>query len=189
MFNLKVLSKDSEGVSFSEDFLIDKLASLDLTVRKSAIILLGQIGKTEYMELLAPHLENSFSAFGEIRLAVLHAYQNIGSIKAEEQLIKILKAYSNNSNLYGSSKFVEAVIKTLGIIRSREAIATLIPFITSFKLEVGEATVSTLDNIGKEFVRDQLNAYFENEDNGVYFGGEALETLENLTDRPVNLLR
>jgi hypothetical protein len=45
MLNLKLVSKDSEGVSFSEDFLIDKLSSLDFAVRKSAIILLGVLEK------------------------------------------------------------------------------------------------------------------------------------------------
>jgi hypothetical protein len=56
-------------------------------------------------------------------------------------------------------------------------------------LAIGTTTVKALENIGKEFVGDQLNSYFENEDNGVYFDGEALEVLENLTDRPVNLWR
>lgn len=186
MFNLKLVSKGSERASFSEDFLIDKLSSLDIAVRKSAIIMLGQIGKEEYVPLLAPQLENSPSAFGEVRLAVLHAYQNIGSIKAEKQLIKILKTYKPNEGLYAASKFVKSVIKTLGIIRSREAIATLIPFLTSIQLEVGEEAVGALENIGRELVSDELKAYFKNQDNRVYFIGESLTRLESLTDGPIN---
>jgi HEAT repeat protein len=86
-------------------------------------------------------------------------------------------------------KFVQGLIETLGIIKSQESIPAIIPFLSSPQLAIGTTTVKALENIGKEFVGDQLNSYFENEDNGVYFDGEALEVLENLTDRPVNLWR